>query len=108
MPCCGDLASNCVCSYVTAEPRTIGGTPLSDHRRGQLADIGIDESWIEGEATDEDAIEILAFHKFLNSGEWGTTKQGERIFIVDQRAHDYGTGKIDSKEFLDDSTVQDP
>lgn len=100
--CCG---MDICCSIDTEEPEEgFGGTPLTPARRAALAHIGIDEGWVEGEMTDEDAIQILAFHKFLNNGEWAVIpSENERMFVVDQRTYSFATGKIDAKEYLDES-----
>jgi hypothetical protein len=44
--------------------------PLSPERKAALAHIGFDEVGSIDDLTDEDAVQVLAFHKFLESGEW--------------------------------------
>lgn len=47
----------------------------------------------------EDAIHILSFRLFLDSGEWKEDESG-RTFVVDQTSYEYATGKIDAQAYL--------
>jgi hypothetical protein len=78
-------------------------TPLTSERKAALADIGFDEVGSIEDLTDEDAIQVLAFHKFLNEGTWKTSPEdsSQKIFEVDQTSFDYATGKLSASEYLE-------
>jgi hypothetical protein len=79
------------------------GTPVTPERKAALDDIGFDEVGSIEDLTDEDAIQVLAFHKFLNEGTWKISPEdsSQKIFEVDQTSFDYVTGKLSASEYLE-------
>lgn len=54
----------------------------------------------KGELTEEDAVHVAAFEKFLKEGNW-IDDDGKRKYLVSKRGWEYATGKITAKEYLD-------
>lgn len=123
--CCGAMAGSCFCGVdpedspghvpmgftreewqerarVLTDPENqpLDFTPITPARMAELAAIGFDEVGQVADLTEEDAIQVLAFHKFLTAGEWKAFGD-ERMYVLDQAGFDYATGKLSASDYLE-------
>lgn len=83
--------------------------PLSPALRTALEEIGFTPEDIPPDINDKDAIQVLAFHKFLASGRWSTSEDGRAIYSCDPDAFAFAKGEMDAKSYLlADQTAKSP
>ena len=81
--------------------KTNVGEILSTKTIEDLEAIGINVDDWAGRLDKADAVQILAFTKFLAAGTWEVSEDGERRYVVDQKTYEYGIGAIEAEEYLE-------